>query len=189
MPACWRRRSWRFAAGRSASGSSASRRSWPRASRGRTCACRGRSRLRATTEAAVAALAAGALVVFPTETVYGLGADALSADAVARLLAVRGREEGKPILVLVADLAMAETVAASTSTAASSRAAPPPSRRSRRGACACCAPGACRMRRSAGRSRATEVAVVRPLQGLRYDPARAGDLGLVLAPPYDVITP
>src|SRR5436309_10843100 len=45
------------------------------------------------------------------------------------------------------------------------------------------------MRRSAGRSRATEVAVVRPLQGLRYDPARAGDLGLVLAPPYDVITP
>ena len=33
------------------------------------------------------------------------------------------------------------------------------------------------------------MAVVRPLQGLRYDPARAGDLGLVLAPPYDVITP
>src|SRR5207237_10338846 len=84
---------------------------WPRASRGRTCACRGRSRLRATTEAAVAALGAGALVVFPTETVYGLGADALSADAVARLLAVRGREEGKPILVLVADPAMAEAVA------------------------------------------------------------------------------
>ena len=43
---------------------------------------------------------------------YGLGADALSADAVARLVAVRGREEGKPILVLVTDLAMADTVVA-----------------------------------------------------------------------------
>src|SRR5438128_12552334 len=81
------------------------------------------------------------------------------------------------------------TASPSTSTAASSRAGPPLSRRSRRDACACCAPGACRVRRSAGCSRATEVAVVRPLQGLRYDPARAGDLGLVLAPPYDVITP
>jgi L-threonylcarbamoyladenylate synthase len=44
--------------------------------------------------------------------VYGLGADALSATAVARLVAVRGREEGKPILVLVRDLLMAEAVAA-----------------------------------------------------------------------------
>ena len=60
----------------------------------------------------MAALAAGALVVFPTETLYGLGADARSAAAVARLVAVRGRGEGKPILVLVRDLAMAEEVAA-----------------------------------------------------------------------------
>jgi len=59
----------------------------------------------------VAALAAGALVVFPTETVYGLGADACSAEAVERLVAVRGRERGKPILVLIDDLAMAEEVA------------------------------------------------------------------------------
>ena len=57
-------------------------------------------------------------MVFPTETVYGLGADARSAAAVERLLAVRGREEGKPILVLVRDLAMAETVAAEISPAA-----------------------------------------------------------------------
>jgi L-threonylcarbamoyladenylate synthase len=49
--------------------------------------------------------------VFPTETVYGLGADALDAAAVARLVAVRGREEGKPVLVLVRDLEMAATVA------------------------------------------------------------------------------
>jgi len=33
------------------------------------------------------------------------------------------------------------------------------------------------------------MAVVRPLAGLRYDPARVGDIGQVLAPPYDVITP
>jgi L-threonylcarbamoyladenylate synthase len=44
--------------------------------------------------------------------VYGLGADALSAAAVARLVAVRGREPGKPILVLVQDLVMAAVVAA-----------------------------------------------------------------------------
>ena len=58
----------------------------------------------------MSALAAGALVVFPTETVYGLGADARSAAAVDRLVAVRGREEGKPILVLVADVEMAGAV-------------------------------------------------------------------------------
>jgi L-threonylcarbamoyladenylate synthase len=48
--------------------------------------------------------------VFPTESVYGLGANATSAEAVARLVAVRGREAGKPILVLVRDLAMAEAM-------------------------------------------------------------------------------
>ena len=58
------------------------------------------------------ALARGKLVVFPTETLYGLGADARSDAAVERLVAVRGREAGKPILVLVRDVAMAETVAA-----------------------------------------------------------------------------
>jgi len=43
--------------------------------------------------------------------VYGLGADARSAAAVERLVALRGREEGKPILVLVADVEMAAVVA------------------------------------------------------------------------------
>jgi L-threonylcarbamoyladenylate synthase len=51
------------------------------------------------------------VVVFPTETVYGIGADAASAGAVGKLVALRGREEGKPILVLVRDLEMVETVA------------------------------------------------------------------------------
>ena len=60
---------------------------------------------------AVAVLEAGGLVVFPTESVYGLGADATSAPAVERLVAVRGREPGKPILVLASDLAMVATVA------------------------------------------------------------------------------
>jgi L-threonylcarbamoyladenylate synthase len=63
-------------------------------------------------DGASAALAAGGLVVFPTETVYGLGADAGSPAAVARLVAVRGREAGKPILVLVDGLPMVAEVAA-----------------------------------------------------------------------------
>lgn len=50
--------------------------------------------------------------MFPTETVYGLGAHALMESAVTRLVRVRGRDEGKPILVLVRDLAMAARVAA-----------------------------------------------------------------------------
>ena len=58
----------------------------------------------------MAALAAGRLVVFPTESFYGFGADATSAAAVERLVAVRGREPGKPILVLTCDLAMAASI-------------------------------------------------------------------------------
>jgi L-threonylcarbamoyladenylate synthase len=60
---------------------------------------------------AAAALGRGGLVVFPTESVYGLGADAASPEAVERLVAVRGREEGKPILVLASDLDMVTQVA------------------------------------------------------------------------------
>jgi L-threonylcarbamoyladenylate synthase len=71
----------------------------------------------ATIDAAVAALAGGRLVVFPTESFYGLGADARSANAVAQLVTVRGREAGKPILVLVRDLEMAAAVGAEVSPA------------------------------------------------------------------------
>lgn len=60
---------------------------------------------------AVAVLAAGGVVVFPTESVYGLGADATSPAAVERLVAVRGRDEGKPILVLASDPDMVTAVA------------------------------------------------------------------------------
>jgi len=51
---------------------------------------------------AVAALRAGRLVAFPTETVYGLGADARSPDAVRRIYAVKGRPPGHPLIVHVA---------------------------------------------------------------------------------------
>ena len=49
------------------------------------------------------ALRRGALVVFPTETVYGLGAHALEADAVARIFAAKGRPADNPLIVHVAD--------------------------------------------------------------------------------------
>ncbi|MBV2234023.1 MAG: threonylcarbamoyl-AMP synthase [Sterolibacterium sp.] len=50
-------------------------------------------------EAAVAALQAGELVVFPTETVYGLGADARNPAAVAKIFAAKGRPADHPLIV------------------------------------------------------------------------------------------
>jgi L-threonylcarbamoyladenylate synthase len=50
-------------------------------------------------------LRAGGLVAFPTETVYGLGADATNAQAVGRLFAVKGRPADHPLIVHVADRA------------------------------------------------------------------------------------
>jgi len=52
---------------------------------------------------AVALLKAGALVAFPTETVYGLGADASNADAVRKIYAAKGRPANHPLIVHVAD--------------------------------------------------------------------------------------
>ncbi len=52
--------------------------------------------------AAVAALADGQLVAFPTETVYGLGANARNAAAVARLYAAKGRPPDHPVIVHIA---------------------------------------------------------------------------------------
>ena len=46
-------------------------------------------------------LRSGGLVAFPTETVYGLGADALSAEAVARIFAAKGRPADNPLIVHV----------------------------------------------------------------------------------------
>jgi L-threonylcarbamoyladenylate synthase len=66
-------------------------------------------RLRALQEAALV-LRQGGLVAFPTETFYGLGAHALDATAVARVFQVKGRPEGKPLLVLVDSIQMAESL-------------------------------------------------------------------------------
>lgn len=61
-------------------------------------------------EKAVERLRAGGLVAFPTETVYGLGADALSEAAVARVFRVKGRPADNPMIVHVCDEAMAREV-------------------------------------------------------------------------------
>lgn len=53
---------------------------------------------------AAESLKAGALVAFPTETVYGLGADATSAAAVARIYQVKGRPADHPLIVHIADM-------------------------------------------------------------------------------------
>ena len=54
---------------------------------------------------AAAALIKGDLVAFPTETVYGLGADATNKDAIARIYKVKGRPEGHPLIVHISSLA------------------------------------------------------------------------------------
>jgi L-threonylcarbamoyladenylate synthase len=64
---------------------------------------------------AVERLSSGGLVAFPTETVYGLGADALNADAVAKVFSIKGRPSRNPLIVHVADVTMARSVTASWS--------------------------------------------------------------------------
>ena len=52
----------------------------------------------------------GGLVVFPTETVYGLGADGLSADAVKKIFKAKGRPSDNPLILHVADFELAEKI-------------------------------------------------------------------------------
>lgn len=61
---------------------------------------------------AAAIIRQGGLVAFPTETVYGLGANALDAAAVARIYAVKQRPFASPLIVHVADENMARAVTA-----------------------------------------------------------------------------
>jgi tRNA threonylcarbamoyl adenosine modification protein (Sua5/YciO/YrdC/YwlC family) len=58
-------------------------------------------------DAAVAAIRDGQVIGFPTDTVYGLGADPLNDDAVARLFEMKGRPDHKPVGVLVASIEQA----------------------------------------------------------------------------------
>src|SRR5438105_6661865 len=61
---------------------------------------------------AAALLARGELVAFPTETVYGLGADATADAAVAKIFAAKGRPGDHPLIVHVPDAAGAQAFAA-----------------------------------------------------------------------------
>lgn len=63
------------------------------------------------TGAAARCLADGGLVAFPTETVYGLGADATNPTAIARLYQAKGRPSFNPLISHVPDLAAAKRIA------------------------------------------------------------------------------
>lgn len=63
-------------------------------------------------------LKAGELVAFPTETVYGLGANALDAAACAKIFEAKGRPQDNPLIVHVCDRAMANLLVQNWTTAA-----------------------------------------------------------------------
>jgi L-threonylcarbamoyladenylate synthase len=63
--------------------------------------CRSPDNRGSAIDAAVAAVKSGRLVVMPTDTVYGIGADAFDSQAVAALLAAKGRGRDMPVGVLV----------------------------------------------------------------------------------------
>lgn len=67
---------------------------------------------------AIEALRSGEVVVYPTETFYGMGVDALSPAALERLFALKGREPGKPVALIAADARSAFDLAREVSDAA-----------------------------------------------------------------------
>lgn len=69
-------------------------------------------------DTAVDVLRRGGLVAIPTETVYGLAADALDEEAVAGIFRAKGRPSTNPVIVHVADVAMARSLAAAWPAAA-----------------------------------------------------------------------
>ena len=56
----------------------------------------------------------GNILLFPTDTLYGLGVDATNPKAVLRLRSLKGRDDKKPISIMVSDMAMAEKYAVVT---------------------------------------------------------------------------
>lgn len=74
-------------------------------------AASGASRLSASDIEAAAALREGRLVILPTETVYGLAADASNATAVAAIFEAKGRPRFNPLIAHVADAMQAEALA------------------------------------------------------------------------------
>jgi L-threonylcarbamoyladenylate synthase len=69
-------------------------------------------------EKAVVIIGKGDVVVYPTETFYGLGADALDPDAVMKVVALKGRDPGNPIPLIVADRGMLADIVSETPRAA-----------------------------------------------------------------------
>jgi len=61
-------------------------------------------KMRRNIKKAAAIINSGGLVAFPTETVYGLGADAFNADAVARIYATKGRPNDNPLILHISSL-------------------------------------------------------------------------------------
>ncbi len=57
---------------------------------------------------AAAVLARGGVIAYPTETVWGIGCDATSSEAVRRVFAIKQRAEAKALITLVKDIAMLE---------------------------------------------------------------------------------
>ena len=62
-------------------------------------------------------ISAGGVIAFRTDTFYGLGADPLNAAAVAKIRELKGREENKPILLLLSDASVADRFIADRSEA------------------------------------------------------------------------
>src|SRR6185437_14938713 len=103
-PASLRRRSLRGKILNSPPNCSISRKKWLPVSKKKTASSRA-----AETDnlaAGVRALRNGDVIAYPTETLYGLGADALNPAAVDKILQLKGRDARNPIPVLVADCAM-----------------------------------------------------------------------------------
>ncbi|MBI5456165.1 threonylcarbamoyl-AMP synthase [Candidatus Kaiserbacteria bacterium] len=59
----------------------------------------------------------GGVIIYPTDTLYGLGADALSDEAVAKVYEIKGRNEGKPMHAVFADMEMVREYAEVNDTA------------------------------------------------------------------------
>jgi L-threonylcarbamoyladenylate synthase len=57
-------------------------------------------------EAALATISSGGIAVYPTDTLYGIGCDATNAEAVKKLRALKRRDAGKPLSIIVSDLPM-----------------------------------------------------------------------------------
>ncbi len=62
-------------------------------------------------ERAVEILSHDGIIIYPTETIYGLGADALSDEAIQKVYEAKGRDIGNPISIAVSDIDMLQTVA------------------------------------------------------------------------------